>query len=305
MEHELRIETDRLVLTPLTMRDVPDLFEIFKSKDAMRFMSSPPHSQITETESEVTDMLTPESGWLAIRLKDQPRVIGYVGFLGNQGVPGMGYILDPRHWRNGYMAEAARAALEYGFTGMGFDRVELWIQKENIASQKLAAKIGFTRRGRFCMKYPHQMSAHEKVVYGLYRDEWLSDQSSPRRMACYGMQPVMQVPDVRSTAAFYSERLGFDIEFLYGDPPTHGGVCWCDWTTEGAHIQLSQETITGAPHPGLTLYFFVGSDIDELYHRYIDTGIPIVQEIATQPWHMREFVIHDCNGYVLRFGTPA
>ncbi len=40
----------------------------------------------------------------------------------------------------------------------------------------------------------------------------------------FGVSPVLPVPDLRATVAFYSTQLGFDAEELWGDPPTHGSV---------------------------------------------------------------------------------
>src|SRR5205823_4889241 len=98
--------------------------------------------------------------------------IGLVYYLGNVGAPGMGYILSPRFWGQGLMSEAVRGALAYGFERLGLDRVELWIDTRNIASQRLAERTGFKRRGAFRMKYPRETQSHEKLVYGLRIEEW-------------------------------------------------------------------------------------------------------------------------------------
>ena len=65
------------------------------------------------------------------------------------------------------MAEAVRAALDYGFANLGIDRVELWIAEDNLRSLRLAERLGFTYRGRFRQKYRHDPDSHEKRVYSL------------------------------------------------------------------------------------------------------------------------------------------
>ena len=38
--------------------------------------------------------------------------------------------------------------------------------------------------------------------------------------------PVFAVKDVRETVAYYRTVLGFESEWLWGEPPTFGGMCW-------------------------------------------------------------------------------
>ncbi|MCP5096737.1 MAG: GNAT family N-acetyltransferase [Chloroflexi bacterium] len=130
--------------------------------------------------------------------KSNGQAIGNVGYLGNVCMPGMGYILHPDYWQHGFMSEAVQAALAHGFTVMGLDRVELWINDENIASQKLAQKVGFRQRGQFRMRYPHQTEAHDKLVYGIYRYEWdLLPRTAPARPRdVYRLQPVTDMCSV-------------------------------------------------------------------------------------------------------------
>jgi len=308
MNDQRILQTERLTLRPLTVDDAADLFVALSQPATMRFMDTPVHADIDESRAHLARMLTPTSCWWAIRRQGHEQVIGFVGYLGNVGVPGMGYLLQPTYWQQGFMTEAVDAALAYGFAanpGLDLDRVELWINDGNIASQRLAERVGFARQGQFRMRYPHEATAHDKIVYGLFRHHW---QAKPTRAAvrpkvCYGLQPILAVADVQATVAFYCEQLDFAVQFLYGDPPTHGAVAWQDWSTDGAIIQLSHQPEVTAAEKETALFLFVGPEIDELYAKYKARGVKIIGELATQPWGMREFVLLDCNGYRLRFGT--
>ena len=296
--------TDRLRLQPLDVADAASLHPIYHHPDAMRFWDTPPHATVAETRAMIDHMVHARSCWWTIRLRKEERAIGVVGYLGNPGVPGMGYILHPAAWGQGLMSEAVRAALDYGFDVLDLDRVELWIAQENRASRRLAERVGFTCRGRFRQKYHHEATSHEKMVYGLYRHEWRPSHP-PHRTQIYALQPILNVPDVQATVAFYRDVLGFSIDFLYGDPPTHAAVSWAEWTAEGARIQFSQTDAATAPASQAALYLFAGPDVDTLYQHYRSRGVPIEREIDTHPWGMREFAVKDCNGTLLRFGTPA
>jgi len=302
------LQTERLLLRPLTKEDGYDLFDAFRDAETMQFMDSLPHRAAGETVAHLLRMISPQSCWWAITAKGSEQVIGFVGYLGNTSVPGMGYFLHRTYWRQGYMMEAVATALDHGFgsaPGLDLARVELWINDGNIASQRLAEKLGFARQGQFRMRYPHESIAHDKVVYGLYRYQW---QAKPERVAvqpkaCYGLQPILAVADVQATADFYCNQLDFTLGFLYGDPPTHGAVAWRDWSTDGAVIQLSHQPTATTARKETTLFLFVGPEIDKLYATYRARDVPIISELKNQPWGMREFTIADCNGYVLRVGT--
>lgn len=111
---------------------------------------------------------------------------------------------------------------------------------------------------------------------------------------CVGIYPTLPVGDVRETAEWYQNKLGFDLRFFYGDPPTHGAV------------QLGQATVhffPGEPNPrGHWLYFQV-EDVDEAYEWMNANDVTMLDAPADQPWQMREFNLRDLNGYHLRFGA--
>ncbi len=299
--------TERLTLTPMTEGDAEELYPIFRDPRAMRYWHTPPHAEVADTRAMIGTLLADSAYWWTIRRREDDCVIGKIGFLGREGVPGMGYMLAPASWRRGYMTEAVRAALDFGFADLGLEGVELWIHADNLASRKLAEKVGFIRRGRFPLHAPHERTAHETIVFGMRKEEWRPDPAAPApgMPRCYSLQPVLAVADVQATVHWYRDTLGFAIEFLFGDPPTYGAVSYADWRTEGAHIMLSQSADTPRSSSGVTLYLFVGPSIDDLYDLYRSREVTIVDPLTSFPWGQREFSIADVNGYILRFGSPG
>ena len=306
MDDHGEIETERLVLRPLAMTDAEALHAIFTDPDAMRFWHEPPHKHADQTRGMVEGFISGSERVWVLRRKDGEEGAGLVYYLGNVGHPGMGYILHPRCWGQGFMSEAVRAALEYGFTRLGLDRVELWIDARNVASQGVAERTGFKRRAAFRHKYPHAAVSHETLVYGLRIDAWRpgSPMRRPRPIEACGLQPILAVRDVRATAQFYRDKLGFEIGFLFGEPPTYGAVALGEWTATGASIHLSR-TDAAPSTAGIALYLNVGPGIDQLYETYRARGVDLAGEVVQQPWGAREFALRDCNGYVLRFTTPG
>ena len=306
MNDHPEIATERLILRPLAPEHAVALHAIHADAEAMRFWHDPPHASVGRTQAVIDAHIAgTERAWVLLP-RSGGDAIGLVYYLGNPGPPGMGYILHPRHWRQGLMSEAVRAALAYGFDRLGLDRVELWIDARNVASQRLAERTGFKRRAAFRQKYPRDAASHEKLVYGLRIEEWRADatSASPPRVEAYSLQPVLAVADVRAAAEYYRDKLGFTIGFLFGEPPTYAGLWLGTWTATGANIHLARRD-GPPPVEGFSLYINVGPDIDALHAVYKARGVDILGEVVQQPWGMREFAIRDCSGYVLRFGTPG
>ncbi|TFD06468.1 GNAT family N-acetyltransferase [Cryobacterium sp. TMT1-66-1] len=58
----------------------------------------------------------------------------------------IGWHLHPDAWGHGYASEAARAVLAHAFV-MGLDRISAVTNKDNVASQAVAQRIGMTHKG--------------------------------------------------------------------------------------------------------------------------------------------------------------
>ena len=115
------------------------------------------------------------------------------------------------------------------------------------------------------------------------------------------VEPVLRVRNVEETVEWYRTRLGFAVDFIWGEPAEHAGV---SATGNGGcvRIQFSVGLADGI-EPTVTgwLMIRVGADIDRLYEAYKARGVVIVRAIDTRPWGLRDFDILDCNGHVLRF----
>lgn len=113
----------------------------------------------------------------------------------------------------------------------------------------------------------------------------------------FGVGPVLPVHDIARSVEFYCTALGFDLDFVMGEPPTHGSV-----TRGRVGIQFTPAppSFEAAAFPGW-IYLFV-EKIDALYAEYTTIGLPMARPLADHTHGMREFELVDCNGFRLRFG---
>jgi [ribosomal protein S5]-alanine N-acetyltransferase len=155
------IETDRLVLRPLTPEDEPELAAVLSDPVTMRWYPRP------YTADEVGRWIERQigsypkgSGLLGIVEKQTGRLIGDCGPRW-QEVEGrmeleIGYHVNRERWNQGFATEAARAVMDYAFQQFDVDRVISMIRPENAASRRVAEKNGLTMdRVVFWHDYDH------------------------------------------------------------------------------------------------------------------------------------------------------
>jgi catechol 2,3-dioxygenase-like lactoylglutathione lyase family enzyme len=101
------------------------------------------------------------------------------------------------------------------------------------------------------------------------------------------------VADVQAAVAFYTDSLGFELGFTWGEPPTIAGV-----NLGKAQIFLEK----GAPDPGGSNLYFVIGDADELHAFHRARGVEVVTELADRSYGLRDYRVRDLHGYELSFG---
>ena len=296
--------TERLILHPTTAEHFSALHELYRNAETMRFMPSIPHTSLVQTAAEISqDMSLKGAHHWTVFLKATDEIIGMVNFLGETAIPGMGYLMKRAFWNQGYATEACRPVLAFGFETLMYDRIELWINQDNQASQRVAQKLNFKLKGRIPQRYAHETQEHVMLIYGLWQEEWQGKIHLRTMPEVYRIEPVLHVHNINESVAFYHEKLGFNIDFVFGAPPNHAGVSYGDWTGVKATLQLSRIPADQQIHPSGYLHFFTDAGLDRLFERMAQQGVTVIATPQDHPWGMREFEIADNNGHHLRFGT--
>lgn len=146
------LETKRLLLRHLELRDFDSLFALTSDPEMQRYI---PEGALSYEET--SELLTwylnghprhPELGLWATVHKETGQFIGRCGLLpwtidGRQEVE-VAYMIAKRYWGQGLGTEAAQAILDYGFNNLGLSRLICLIDQENQASIRVAEKIGMS-----------------------------------------------------------------------------------------------------------------------------------------------------------------
>lgn len=106
--------------------------------------------------------------------------------------------------------------------------------------------------------------------------------------------PILYSKDVKASQKFYREVLAFDDSWEWGDPTDFGGV-----VKDGVEIFFC---LNGQGSPG-TWLAIVLDDVDAYYETIKARGAHILSPPTTMEWNMREMIVKDPDGHVLRFGS--
>lgn len=151
-KHKIILETERLILRRLVIDDLDELFALYSDPEIRRYFPEGVLN-LEETKEELEWFLNghPEHSelglWGTIH-KDTGKFIGRCGLLpwtidDRQEVE-VAYLIDKAFWGQGLATEAARGILQYGFEKLKLGRLICLIDPDNIASQRVAEKIGMT-----------------------------------------------------------------------------------------------------------------------------------------------------------------
>jgi ribosomal-protein-alanine N-acetyltransferase len=149
------IETNRLLLREFSAEDLPALHVILSDPTTMSFW--PELFTLEQTEEWIQRSLRSYAknrfGRWAVTLKKNGKIIGDIGIMlaeiDDHAEHDLGYIVYKDFWNNGYATEAALACVGYAFNSLGIKRLVAIMSHHNIASARVAEKIGMNKEKEF------------------------------------------------------------------------------------------------------------------------------------------------------------
>jgi RimJ/RimL family protein N-acetyltransferase len=145
------VRGERIVLRPWRLEDVPAVTAACQDAEIARWLAFVPQPY-TEEDARfyIRDCLAAGDDRTPFAIADAAtgEVIGSIEMRINRMLTGhIGYWLVAQARGRGLTAEALLALSRWGFDELGLGRVELVTDPDNIASQRVAEKAGFTREG--------------------------------------------------------------------------------------------------------------------------------------------------------------
>lgn len=176
----MTLTTERLTLRPFREDDVEALYAYSKDEEVGRNAGWKPHESLLESSDILHLVFLNQSSVWAIERQTDRRLMGSIGLITDSArqygsARSLGYALGIDYWGQGYMTEAVRAAVRFGFGQMGLDLISATCYPDNPASRRVLEKCGFQYEGvlhraellyngqvkdHLCFYLPHEKAAN-------------------------------------------------------------------------------------------------------------------------------------------------
>lgn len=112
-----------------------------------------------------------------------------------------------------------------------------------------------------------------------------------------GSNAVFHVTDIENSIDFYSTKLGFQVDFKYGNPASYAGlsngnVC--------LHISSGYPYKNNTGHGNLYLFY---PEVDNLYNKLVKEGVNFYCHIGDRDYGLRDFAIKDPDDNQIGIGA--
>ncbi|MFK7800200.1 MAG: GNAT family N-acetyltransferase [Anaerolineae bacterium] len=172
-----RIDTERLILRPFTLRDAADVFDYATNPEWSRFLPVPEPYTFADAETFIAlCLLRDPKKARAWAIESVGKVIGCVElhFKNDQQTLGeMHWSISQPHWGKGLMTEAAVAVCNTTFsTFISCHRIYAQALPENVGSWRVMEKIGMQHEGTLRQIFRLKGEWGDLATYAILRPEW-------------------------------------------------------------------------------------------------------------------------------------
>lgn len=116
------------------------------------------------------------------------------------------------------------------------------------------------------------------------------------------------VSDIKASCDFFTQKLGFSIVFVYGEPPFYAQVKRDRGLLNLKHMdepvidpQLRDRESLLSADMGVDTH----EEIKQLFLEFQAAGVHFFQTLRKEPWGAKTFIVKDPDGNLLLFAGPA
>ncbi len=174
------LNSDRLSFIEIKQEHLTDLFKLFGDNNVTKYYNL----KTFETEQDGQKFID----WyqkrfiekLAIRwgiaLKGSNNIIGTIGFnnFTQNHRANIGYDLQTEYWNSGYVTEALKTIVDFGFKQLEINRIEAEVMIGNLASERVLDKLGFTKEGILRQWLYWNEKHYDMIMYSLLKIDIVS-----------------------------------------------------------------------------------------------------------------------------------
>lgn len=173
------LETPRLILRPMTMRDAQDIYAYSCDPEVARHVLWDAHRSVADSRGYLRFILRqyregmPSS--YGIVLKETGRLVGTIGFMWysqENSTVEVGYSLARWLWNKGIMTEALQAVNDMAFRTLNVHRIEAQHETVNPASGHVMQKCGMRHEGTLRGRIFNKGKFVDVDLYAILREDW-------------------------------------------------------------------------------------------------------------------------------------
>lgn len=179
----LTIETERLLLRPLSEDDWEDTLEHRSDHENNKYITDMSVEEIRKVFEERTRPWSGEdNAWLSlgVELKEQKKLIGEIGFRyidKKNSLGEFGYRFNRLYQGKGYATEASAALVDKIFGELNVHKLVAICDAENIPSYRIMEKLGMTKEAHYRKHSWRRNKWCDEFVYSLINPSYRENKS--------------------------------------------------------------------------------------------------------------------------------
>lgn len=168
------LETNRLILRPVTIEDAKDIYEYGSDPENTHYVF-PTYESFSECKERIAGYFLAEPlGKYGIIEKKSKKLIGTVDLRVKNFAGELGYVLNKKYWGQGYMVEGCQALLKLGFEQLGLYHIYAGCLKENTASFRVMEKLNMTKEADIPCNRLFNGKLVSTLQYGMTKKDYLA-----------------------------------------------------------------------------------------------------------------------------------
>ncbi|PWK92395.1 VOC family protein [Fulvimonas soli] len=121
-------------------------------------------------------------------------------------------------------------------------------------------------------------------------------------MTITGIVPQLRTTDMDASIGFYTQKLGFAVEFNYQD--FYAGIRAGNRLFHLKRVDAADPSIPFVAEGGHFHLYFQAEGVAALAAALKAKGVALVEDVHETPWGTREIVLRDDQGHTLYIGEP-
>ncbi len=179
----IKLETERLIIRDPIIDDLESHHKLLSNDKVMYYLQDIKTNSFEQSRKNLLSAIKDSNSeqrrfyFFKIIEKNSLNYIGDIGYTVTNFTPigkfvHLGYFTYDKFWGSGYVTEAAKEVVRFAFQENNVYRISTGCLSENIGSEKVMQKCGFTKEAEHIDYEWHDGKAKTRLEYRLLRNEW-------------------------------------------------------------------------------------------------------------------------------------